>query len=208
MAQFTETENETLRMFRRCKIMTLADLIDALQCSRSTAQRRLKQWQCHTSYNLNGAYYALPEVVSFDEYGIWRFKEARFGLVRNSEAGLDAAELSSMMGVQAHSFIWNFANKSRLARNKIGGRYVYFSVDEQLCRKQQSRRLESTEGKTLTDNDAIVMLVELLKYPTLSPMQLSSRVHARAPSALPEAIETFLDKHGLSAGKKRAPDSL
>lgn len=208
----------TVLQFRRAKIMTLAALTAALQCSRSTAQRRLKQWRCHTSYNLNGAYYALPEVVSFDQHGIWRCHHAGFsvygnlthtvvGLVTASEAGLNCAELSNIMDVNAHSFIWNFVRSGKLARSKFGRYYVYFSAEQQVHQRQQTRRLELTEGTAIADSDAVTALVELLKHPNLSPAQLSSRVRARAPTASPAAIERFLCQHGLSTAKKGGPDS-
>lgn len=214
MTQETKLLGKTVRRFRQVKVMTLAALIEALRCSRSTAQRRLKQWQCHTSYNLNGTYYAFPEVVSFDQHGIWRFKDICFsiygnltntvvGLVTSSEAGLNSAELSSIMGVNAHSFLWSFVNKGNLTRRKFKGSYVYFSLEKQFHQKQQARRLELTEGSELAQSDAITALVELLKNPTLSPEKLSSRIRARASTASPSAIKKFLSKHGLSAVKKK-----
>ena len=132
MAEPTDVAVKIVRQFRRVEIMTMAILTAALQCSRSTAQRRLKLWRCHTSYNLNGVYYALPEAVAFDPQGIWRRKDASFssygnlnntvvGLVISSEAGLNCAELSSIMGLNAHSFIWNFVHNGRRNRSKFGG---------------------------------------------------------------------------------------
>lgn len=217
MTQPTDLMAKTVQQFRRAKIMTLAALIAVLRCSRSTAQRRLKQWQCHTSYNLNGAYYTLPDVVSFDQHGIWRCQDACFsiygnlphtvvGLVTSSEAGLNCAEISSIMGVNAHSFIWNFTHSGKLTRSKFGGCHVYFGAEQQVRQRQQTRRLELTEGSALADNDAVTFLVELLKHPNLSPAQLSSRVRARAPTASPAAIERFLNQHGLSTAKKGGPD--
>ena len=81
----TQLEEEALRKFRREKVMTIAMLMKLFQCSRRTTQRRLKAWKCHTSYNCNSAWHALPSTVAFDQHGIWRFKEAYFSVYGNMQ---------------------------------------------------------------------------------------------------------------------------
>ena len=40
------------------KVVTLAELVLHLHCSRRTVQRRLADWQAIRSYNRNGSYYS------------------------------------------------------------------------------------------------------------------------------------------------------
>ncbi len=201
---------------RKLKIFTLALLMELLACSRSTAQRRLRQWRCLTSYNSNGGYYALPDVPVFDTFGIWRHQQAcfsRYGnlletvraLVENAPAGLSATELSEILGINAHSFIWSVMRNNLVSREKVHHHYVYLALDAEQQRRQRQQRLEQhapTATTKLALVDAIVVLVELIKNPTLSCDQLARRVKARAPTASTQAIAEFLLEHGLPAPKK------
>jgi hypothetical protein len=198
--------------------MNLAELMELLQCSRSTAQRRLKLWGCHTSYNHNGAYYALPEIVEFDQHGIWRCKSACFSmhgnltrtvtaLVKQATAGMTSAELSDVLSVNANSFIGEFVNIGKISRQKLGARFIYTSCDKQSKQQQIHCRSQSDQRAVpLSRSDAVTVLVELVKSPILSPFELARKVRSRAPTASVEAIEQFLDEHGVTAAaKKGAP---
>jgi len=107
---------KALGTFRAQKVATINQLADRLQCSVPTARRRLKQWKTHTSYNKNGRYYVLPDVVRFDADGLWRYRGIGFsrygnlkqtvvGLVRGSPSGLRAGELGKLLGLEPRSFL-------------------------------------------------------------------------------------------------------
>jgi len=201
--------------FRLAKIMTLAHLMRLLACSRSTVQRRLRQWGCHTSYNLNGGYYALPDVVEFDQRGLWCCGRARFSihgnlrqtvsaLVQDAAAGMTGAEFSAVLGVNANSFLWGFMQHRTLSRDRMHGRFVYFSTDPERCRRQRDRRAGLGNEKSLNDADAVTVLVAFINEPASGPAELAGRVRARAPTATPEAIERFFAAHGLEPAKRGA----
>ena len=139
------------RTFRAQKVGTINGLADLLQCSVSTARRQLKQWKTHTSYNRNGRFYALPDVVRFDADGLWRYRGIGFsrygnltqtvvGLVRDSEAGLRAAELGNLLGLEPRSFLSAFADHAALWREKHQGRFVYFAAEDAIFQEQKPRR--------------------------------------------------------------------
>ena len=201
--------------FRLARIMTMDELIRLLGCSRSTVQRRLRQWGCHTSYNLNGRYYAPPDVVEFDQRGLWRCGRARFSvhgnlrrtvsaLVEDAPEGLTAGELSVLLGLNANSFLWGFVQRGALSRRRIGGRFVYLSADPERRRRQRVRRAGLGGRGTLSDADAVTVLVAFIKEPILGPEELAERVRARAPTATPAAIDRFFEAHGLEPAKKGA----
>lgn len=213
-----EREQEVLSQWREERIMTLARLQELLGCSRATVQRRLGRWQCYTSINGNGGYYALPAVVDFDEFGLWHhdgicfsahgnLNETVIHLVESAEAGLTVGELSRQLQMNAHSFIWGFSKRGLLSREKCLGRFVYMGVDTPLRERQQRcRRALSEQALSLTDADAIAVLVELVRHPQLDAQQLSERLRARAPTASAEAIQSMFNKHGLTTAKKGAPN--
>lgn len=217
MPTTAELERRALRQFRQAKTVTLGELRVLLGCSRRTAQRYLKHWSCVTSYNCNSSYYALPAIVEFDVNGLWRHREARFsrygnlvatvtGLVCASPAGLTAAELGERLGVNPHSFLSRLRSHPALYREKIGGRFVYLARAGAVRARQLAARTE-TECRVaqLSDAEAVVVLVELIKHPGSSCAELAQRVQPQLPRATPSAIAALLSSHGLQ--KKGAPSS-
>lgn len=209
--------NRALRRFGLAKIATLGELMVMLECSRRTAQRYLKQWGCLTSYNCNSAYYALPAVVEFDPNGLWRHEEARFsrygnlvetvvGVVGAAPAGLTAAELGALLGVNAHSFISRLGSHPSLYREKLGGTFVYLARNAPVRAHQTALRRERLRpAPPLSDAEAVVILVELIKHLDSSCGELCARVRTRIPGATEPAVEALLREHGLL--KKGASDS-
>ena len=139
------------KRFRARKVMTLAELAVQMQCSPRTAHRRLKDWGAINSYNKNGRYYVFPSVPTFDSHGLWRYRDigfSRYGnltetlihLVRNSQAGLSAAELGQLLQMHPRSFLWLFRNRPALKREKHQGRFVYFATQSEIYRKQKTAR--------------------------------------------------------------------
>ncbi len=72
-----------LDTFRTKKIMTIQEIAGCLGLSVVTARRRLKKWKGLTSINANNSYYTLPEIVRFDENGLWRFRTVLFSMHGN-----------------------------------------------------------------------------------------------------------------------------
>ena len=130
-----EKESETLKAFRRSRLMTADELATHLECSIPTVRNRLRSWGALTSYNRNGRYYTLPNVAKFDESGFWKYKGVSFSqhgtlkhtvrhLVRNSPAGLDARQIGRMVGLPARSFSTQLRKIPALRREKHEGRFV------------------------------------------------------------------------------------
>ena len=103
-----EKENGFLKHFREKKIMTISGIAESMQCSIPTVRNRLKKWKTYTSYNKNGRYYTLPDIPTFDQDGIWKFKGTFFSkqgnlkqtiihLVNNSESGLTASQIAKRL---------------------------------------------------------------------------------------------------------------
>lgn len=208
------TSQRVQREFRQEKIMALLTLMERLNCSRSTVQRRLRQWGCHTSYNHNGSFYALPDIVKFDEDGLWQYKSVCFSrhgnlrqtvvaLVADAPGGLTGAELSQVLHVDANSFIGAFVNNGTVGREKLGARFVYTSCDTPVKERQLRHRREADQCcARLSCADAVTVLVELIKTPALEPAQLAQAVQSRAPTASVAAIEAFFREHGIGPVKK------
>ncbi len=217
MAKLTDRGvHRARRTFRAQKVGTIDQLVDLLHCSLSTARRQLKQWKAHTSYNRNGRYYALPDVVRFDADGLWRYRGIGFsrygnlkqtvvGLVRNSPAGLRAGELGNLLGLEPRSFLSAFRAEPALRREKHGGRFVYFAAEPEVFREQKRRRMAiSRQAEMPSDGEAVAILVERIKQPRASVEELVVALKAQSVRVSAQAVRNLLARHGLT-GKKTPP---
>lgn len=216
MAQLDrDVVDKAVKRFRRRGILTLPEVAALLDSTVHTARRRLKEWKALTSYNRNGRYYALPDVPEFDANGLWsrqgvtfsrygNLAETLVGLVGRSRAGLGAAQIRELTGLQPRSFLSAFAEHPRLKREKHQGRYVYFSSNPECGNSQrQQRRLIQKAIRLPTDFEAVAVLVEKIKHPALSNKALSRRLRKQKLSVDAEVIQNLFVHHGLA--KKTLP---
>jgi len=210
--------DKALEVIRTRKVVTASDTAGLLQASLRTARRMLSQWNAYRSYNQNGRYYVLPEVARFDADGLWRHRKIGFsrhgnltqtlvGLVHGSSAGLDAAELGDLLGMQPHGFLSLFREHPALRREKYQGRFVYFSADEACYAKQGKVRRDRVRRAELPGGaEAVAILVAAIKHPGLNAQQLCRIVEREGGASTPQRIENLFARHGLAL-KKTAPSA-
>lgn len=140
------------RLLKRRKIATMGELKQALGTSSdATVFRKLARLAYRTSYSHRGRYYTLEEVARFDQAGLWSFRSvwfSRFGtlvatveaLVAGSQAGYDASELDAVVHVDCKAALVGLVRAGRLARQRVGGRYLYLSPDAATQRRQLAAR--------------------------------------------------------------------
>lgn len=206
------------KAFRRQIILTLEEVAELIDGSIHTARRRLKEWGVLNSYNQNGRYYALPDVPEFDGNGLWHrrgvffsqygnLKQTVVELVRRSQAGLDAGEMRSLLGLDPRSFLSAFAKHPQLRREKTRGRFVYYCSDPAVYGKQRQRRWAlNAMGRQPTPSEAVAILVEKIKHPALSNEALSRRLRKQNLSVKPEIIQNLFARHDLTL--KKTPHSV
>ena len=141
-----------LQLLRERKIATMAEMKAALGTGVDvTVFRKLKELQYHTSYSHRGGYYALNEIVAFDESGLWSHRGvwfSRYGTLLNtadafvarSEAGYYSWELDNELQVETRAALRNLVRGQRLARQEIVGRYLYYSSDPVVGERQVTLR--------------------------------------------------------------------
>jgi len=213
MPQERNAHDRGMRFLRLRRIATLIELRLHLRCSARTVQRRLAECKAINSYNHNGRYYTLPDIPTFDTHGLWRYRDvffSRYGnlpetfveLVRNSPAGLTAAEAGELLGLRPSSFLWYLRDHPALRREKYQGLYVYLASESGLCAAQQRQRaLVAQTIRRPTDAEAIAILVEKIKHPALSVEALSRRLREQNLRVEPERIGNFFVHHGLAVKK-------
>ena len=206
-------DTKIVKTIFRKKAITIDALSSLLNSSIKTARRRLKLWEAYTSYNENGRYYTLPNIPEFDKNGLWAYRKIHFSkygnlkqttinLIKQSPAGLDAAEMSSLLGISVRSFLTVLQNHSELKREKIQRRFVYFSAVGKVYTKQKKWRAGMTRINQLpSDIDVILILVETIKNPHLSIEELSLKLRDNNCNVTPESIRNLFDYHGLTVKK-------
>ncbi len=210
-------DDKTLKTIFRKKVITIDALSLLLNSSIKTARRRLKLWDAYTSYNENGRYYTLPAIPEFDANGLWIYRKVRFSkygnlkqttihLIKRSKAGLDAAEMSDLLGISVRSFLTVLHNDPAIKREKIQGRYIYFSTVENDSLKQKNLRSGMARIKQMpSDIEAVLILVETIKNPHLSVEGLALKLRGKNCGVTPENIRNLFGYHGLTV--KKTPES-
>lgn len=218
MARNASRPYDETKFVRVKKVVTLAELMLNLNCSRRTAQRRLAQWEAISSYNRNGSYYTLPDIPKFDTNGLWRYRGVFFSrwgslpetfvqLVARSPAGLTSAEAGELLGLRPSSFLWSLRGHPALRREKHHGRYAYLSSDSVRSQAQRQQREMMREAVRLpTDSEAVSILIEKIKHPNLSDVELSRRLEKQNVFVEPGMIYDFFLRHNLAV--KKTPRSV
>ena len=129
------------------KIATFTELAEALGTDgRRTVFRKLKELDYLTSYSHRGRYYTLDEIASFDELGLWSYRDVSFSVhgsllltakvvVERSNWGCFVSELDTALNVSTKDVLSQLALAGDLSREKFGGRYLY-------CASEPTRKNE------------------------------------------------------------------
>jgi len=205
-----QQEKEALNTFTQKKVVTVPELALLLQCSPTTVRRRLKEWNVYTSYNKNGQYYTLPSIPQFSKKGLWQYRGIFFSkhgtlkntiihFVRISEKGLSNFELAEIIGVNPHSFMPQFKELAELRRGKYGRQVVYYSSEPQVHQSQKEKRFppEPPLGKLPPDAESIAILVERIRNPKSSIVELSRILSQKGYAIGEETIRGLFQYHGL-----------
>jgi hypothetical protein len=202
--------------FRRKKVLTRNELLQATGCSSMTVWRLLKACGYWTSYNFNGRFYTLADIPQFDEQGLWAYQGIRFSkwgpltetmiaMIENSEAGMTPEQLQQQLHVEnVRPALSRLIERNSLTRKKFGGQFVYFSLAEISRERQQKRRAER-EMQPLPPlppaEQIIALLVEIVQRPENSPRQWARRLRRHEVHLSTREIQAVLDHYQLAVKK-------
>jgi len=213
-----EVQEYLKAIYGKEKVMTIRELIKRMMLSEITVRRRLKKSGALTSYNKNGKYYTLPHIPVFDSCGLWNYKDIRFSrygnmhqtiiqLVNESRCGLHAGTIGELIGYPPHSLLHKLCTKSLIKREKLHGRYVYFSIENQLYKSQRDKY--ETMQQQYSEDDmpcttAVRLLMEKIKRPKTAPSELARALQKENINISELQVKSFFEKHGL---EKKTPTS-
>lgn len=219
---------DTLRAFFKTNVIaTIMQIKAALGTSVDmTVFRKLRQISYHSSYSHQGKYYTLDELARFNKRGLWSHKDVKFSrygtlidtaqaIVSASEQGCDLAELRKLVGVEVKEALLTLVTRNRIQRETIDDKYVYFSTDSSVRRRQRLARLErtprlaNTEGHEVLAHEvraAILLFVSLLdeKQRRLYAGLESPRIGRGGDSLIADLLH--LDVHTIARGRRELVD--
>lgn len=181
---------ELVEIFMKHIVMSMDELIKHTNVSKITIRRRLDEIGYVTSYNHNGMYYTLLKLAKFDESGLWEHKGIRFfkdgGLqeliisqINTSGKGYTSEEINTQLGTRVSNQLRALTRKNLIQRKKYSDFYVYYSINENIRKRQVSLRekdinLPSTDEETQTSDEkkTIKILHEVIKDPSISPEKM------------------------------------
>lgn len=206
-----------VKVFLAPRILAIEQLSRKLDASRSTILRRLDEHGYYSSYNHSGRFLTIGEVAEFDSRGLWSFKTARFSehgnlkatvehFVTSSEAGLNHQELAMLLAVRLHNPLLDLVADGRVSRQRLGGRYVYFSSKARDRKQQVKRRIalvkEAAKPRP-SSRQIIATLLELIKDPKATLAEILARCQRAGTSISRPLLEVIFERYDLD--KKRAP---
>jgi hypothetical protein len=193
------------------KVMTLKELKNRMAVSEITIRRKLKKSEAITSYNKNGMFYTLPHIPKFDANGLWNYKDIRFSehgnltqtiihLVNQSSSGLHADAIGMLIAYQPHSLLHQLYLKSTIQREKLHGKYVYFSNNKQL-HESQLNKYTSLHAPYIEEEISCIIIIKLLiekiRNPKASLSHLVKNLHKENIKISELQAEHFFEKHGI-----------
>lgn len=147
----TEFSADAIRkLLQTREVATMPELMRALGSdARRTVFRKLGELPYRTSYSHRGRYYMLDEAARFDDGGLWSHRDVWFSihgtLLSTCAAFVDAAdcgcyveELDNALHVGTKDVLRKLVRDGRLARQQLGGRFLYCAADT--ARRQRQLR--------------------------------------------------------------------
>lgn len=175
-----------LNLFNTDQVVEFEHLQAALDnASRATTFRCLKQVPYHRSYNHNGRYYTRKDPTRYDRFGLFSHNGMHFSrdptlgetirrLVWESAAGWTQRELQDVLKVRVQVVLLSTYRQGKVAREKLGGFYVYLHTDPAVQAAQLARRREQIDvveraqqqgEPSVDDQQIILILLTLLRHP-------------------------------------------
>ncbi len=226
----TPKETQVVQRLRQHQVTTKKALCQELHTSPMTVVRALSKVGYYPSYNYNSAYYTLHETPTFDQDGLWFYREIGFsqcptleatltGLVEKAPAGYTATELRDRMKAEVANLLCLASRHERMSRFYLGRQAVYVSKhSRQQARQKQLRHKQAQElldaAQTLPQQplslpqglDALTvihLLVHLIEQPQASVASRSRRLQAQGLAITAKQVREVVEFYGLQKTTER-----
>jgi hypothetical protein len=212
MKENNNPQDRLVLLFDQKKCWTIEELTHSLNYATISIRRFLKDVGYYSSFTHNSMWYTLHSIPSFNKRGLWFYqdigfskhgnlKQSIFNFVSKSTQGLTAKDLFEILLIPCHPVLNQMYKKNQIDRFNTQRGFVYLSIDNKKRQRQlnllQSRLFTVKEAESLNAQAAVYVLVEYIKHPEASVVQLSKAVEKRKVKASPEAITILFKEHDL-----------
>ncbi|MBI4868999.1 MAG: hypothetical protein HY816_18825 [Candidatus Wallbacteria bacterium] len=211
-----ESRRALRRLFRGRPIADMPLLLQTLRTDASRSVfRRLGELGYLSSYNENGRFYTLEEIPEFDAHGLWEYQGVFFSrhgalnvtiahLVEEADSGYTHGELVAVLHVRVHNMLLELVKRAQIARELLGGLFVYVSAESRRAGAQLNRRHEqettpARPASVLGQPLEIAVLLEVIhgarRIP--GPDEIAKRLAGKGQEVSLEQVEAIFHKHGV-----------
>jgi len=114
--------------------------------------RDLAKLECISSFTDNRRFYTLPEIPSYDGFGLWRYngigfskhgtaKETARVLIEGSSSGMAYADLEEILGIRLYTTLQTLSTEKAIVSETDGNRKLFFSGNKENYQRQKSNRM-------------------------------------------------------------------
>jgi hypothetical protein len=209
-------------------VVRFEDLQVALgNASRATTFRYLQQVPYQRSYNHNGRYYTRNDPARYDRFGLFSCGDIHFSrertvgetikrLVYESDAGWTSRELQEILHVRVQVFLLNAVHHATVAREKLGGFYVYVHTDNTVRELQLQHRREQLSAEErmvavetgVSDEVVIAVLLTLLRHPEANTAQVVRYLRGHSPPISLQQVDAVFARYDLDQIGKKGGGSI
>ncbi len=210
-------------LLRSTEVVQFEDLQVALNnASRATTFRYLKQVPYQRSYNHNGRYYTRHDPARYDRLGLLSCGNIHFSrdrtvgetikrLVHESVAGWTSRELQAVLHVRVQVFLLDAVHRATVAREKLGGLYVYVHTDNAVRELQLQRRHEQLSAAVVEtgvgDEAVIAVLLTLLRRPEAKAGEVVRYLRGHSPLISLQQVDAVFARYDLDQIDKKGGGS-
>lgn len=191
---------------KRIPVQTFEELQIKSGFQTRTLQRRMKEQGILASYNQNGKFYTATVYCRFNRDGIWEYNQILFSkvgnlyetivyLIEQSTGGYTTKDLNEILRVKTDDAVRNLFLQQRIRREKIDGRYVYFSIDVDQFNKQFNEWSKSLNEvlPSLPDLETIILvLLAIIDLNSVEPNKIQIAVLERGAELSLEEITRII----------------
>lgn len=213
------TPQEVVDRIKELKVVKIEHLAEYFRCSIRTLFNKLERNMYYTSYNLNGQYITLKETPTFDENGIWEYRQVRFSKWRNveetihhiadkSSEGITPNEIAENLQIRTHNQLLSCRQKGLLVSKQYGRNQVYYSINEETQKHQMEKResrmiklLTQIKPKPVSNKMIIDVLITIIKHHETKPKNIASILSSEGKRISERSVMWVIEKYEI---KKKA----
>jgi hypothetical protein len=144
--------HELHKHIRKHCVTDMASILDKFPGrSVPSFHRDLARLGCISSFTDNRRFYTLPEIPSYDGFGLWRHngigfskygtaKETARVLIEGSSSGMTYADLEGILGIRLYTTLQTLSAEKVIISETDGNRKLFFSGCEENYQRQKSSR--------------------------------------------------------------------